>query len=94
MASCGCGRRAHPAFSWPRSQVHRGRLECRLSGDRKLVASGSFDGTLRLWDAASGAWLRTLRVDRRYERLDITGMTGVSDAQREALLALGAIERT
>jgi hypothetical protein len=37
--------------------------------------------------------LRTLRADRRYERLDITGLTGVTEAQRAALLALGAIEQ-
>jgi hypothetical protein len=30
---------------------------------------------------------------RRYERLDITGLTGITDAQRTALLALGAVDR-
>jgi hypothetical protein len=34
-----------------------------------------------------------LRAERRYERLDITGLTGVTSAQRTALLALGAIEQ-
>jgi hypothetical protein len=29
----------------------------------------------------------------RYERLDITGLTGITAAQRAALLALGAIEQ-
>ena len=37
--------------------------------------------------------LRTLRADRRYERLDITGLTGVNEAQRATLLALGAIDQ-
>ena len=30
----------------------------------------------------------------RYERVDITGLTGITEAQRGALLALGAIERS
>jgi hypothetical protein len=48
---------------------------------------------VRLWEVPSRAELRTLRPDRLYERLDITGLTGVTETQREALLALGAVER-
>jgi hypothetical protein len=50
-------------------------------------------GTVRLWDGSSGPYLRTLRSDRRHERLDVTGLTGVTAAQRAALLALGAVEQ-
>jgi hypothetical protein len=64
-----------------------------LSADGQLVASGGFDGTVRLWEASTGTYLRTLRSDRRYERLDITGLTGITAAQRQALIALGAVER-
>jgi WD40 repeat protein len=64
-----------------------------LTADGQLVASGSFDGRVKLWDGRRSACLRTLRAERRYERLDITGLTGVTPAQRAALLALGAIER-
>ena len=37
--------------------------------------------------------MRRLRAERRYERVDITGLTGVTEAQRRALLALGGVER-
>jgi len=65
-----------------------------LSADGHQVASGSLDGTVKLWGAKSGASLRTLRGERRYERMDITGLTGVTEVQRAALLALGAVERS
>jgi WD40 repeat protein len=64
-----------------------------LSANGSLLASGGADGAVRLWEATRAVCLHTLRADRRYERLDITGLTGVTEAQRAALLALGAIER-
>jgi WD40 repeat protein len=64
-----------------------------LSRSGDLLASGGADGTVRLWQASTGRCMRTLRGDRRYERVDITGLTGVTEAQRQALLALGAVER-
>jgi WD40 repeat protein len=65
-----------------------------LSADRRLVATGGYDGTARLWGTTAGTCLRILRADRRYERLDITGLTGITDAQRQAMLALGAVDRS
>ena len=62
-----------------------------LDGDGQLAASGSFDGTVKLWDVLSRACLRTLSAERWYEQLDITGLTGVTSAQRASLLALGAV---
>jgi hypothetical protein len=64
-----------------------------LAADWRLASGGGDDGSVRLWDTRSGACLRVLHGDRRYERVDITGLTGVTAAQRAALLALGAIER-
>jgi WD40 repeat protein len=63
-----------------------------LSADGRMLASGGDDGILRIWDTANGACVRTLRADRPYERMDIAGLTGITDAQRAALVALGAIE--
>jgi hypothetical protein len=64
-----------------------------LSADNQQVVSGSLDGTVKLWDTRSGACLRTLRPERRYERMDITGLTGITEARRAALLALGAVDQ-
>jgi WD40 repeat protein len=64
-----------------------------LSGDGRLLASGGLDGTVRLRDSVSGAESRVLRDDRPYERMDITGLAGVTEAQRQAMLALGALEK-
>jgi hypothetical protein len=47
------------------------------------------DGTVRLWDPTNGECRRILRSDRRYESMDITGVTSSSGT---ALLALGAID--
>jgi WD40 repeat protein len=65
-----------------------------LSADGRLAASGGYDGTVRLWEASTGMFLRLLRPERRYERLDFTGLTGITAAQRAALLALGAVEHS
>jgi hypothetical protein len=64
-----------------------------VSADRQVVASGSFDGTVRLWEANTGAVRAVLRAERRYEGLNISGLTGITDAQHAALLALGAVEK-
>src|SRR5438270_255364 len=64
-----------------------------ISADGQQVASGSFDGTVKVWETQSGTCLRTLRSERRYERMDITGLTGITGAQRTALLALGAVDQ-
>jgi WD40 repeat protein len=64
-----------------------------LSGDARLLAhTAGSDGT-HLRDTDSGRLLRTFRVDRPYERMDITGLSGLTDAQRRTLVALGARQR-
>ena len=60
--------------------------------DSQLLASGSFDGTIKLWDVQSGTCLNTLRIPGPYDGMNITGVTGITDAQRAALKALGAVE--
>lgn len=72
---------------------HKGMVQAlKVSPDGSTLASCGNDGAIRLWDLSSGALLRTLRKDRPYERMNITGMRGLSDAQKASLRALGAVE--
>ncbi|MBU7587379.1 MAG: PD40 domain-containing protein [Nostoc sp. TH1S01] len=66
-----------------------------FSQDGSILASGSHDGTTKLWDVTdvnTGQCIRTLRCDRLYERMNITGVTGLSAVQRQTLKILGAVE--
>ena len=71
--------------------AHAGRVQSlRRSPDGARLASCGDDGAIMLWGLHTGQYLQTVRRDRPYERVDITGLAGISAAQREALIALGA----
>lgn len=57
-----------------------------------LCTSSSADETIKLWDVKTGECLNTLRLDHPYERMNITGVTGLTEAQKASLRVLGAIE--
>jgi WD40 repeat protein len=63
-----------------------------FSPDGTLLASSSDDETVKLWEVESGVCLDTFRAEGPYFGLNITGATGISEAQRAALKALGAVE--
>jgi WD40 repeat protein len=75
-------------------QGHQGWIRSlSVSPDGSMLLSSGEDGDIHLWDIESAALKRTLRMDRPYERMHIRGLKGVSEAQRAALMALGAVER-
>jgi len=64
----------------------------KVSPDGSMLASCGDDGAIHIWELERGEHLRTLRRDRPYERLDITGIRGLTQAEIATLRALGAVE--
>ena len=89
-------------------EVETGRQLLRLHGhtqpvetvafhpDGAMLASGGEDETVRLWTVAGeppvGRAERVLRLPGPYAGMKIGGVTGISEAQRAALRALGAVD--
>ncbi len=74
-------------------QGHEGPIQSlRASPDGRFLASCGDDGAIQIWQMENGDHVTTLRRDRPYERLDITGVKGLTDAQRLTLKMMGAVE--
>ncbi|MEM9004378.1 MAG: NB-ARC domain-containing protein [Cyanobacteria bacterium P01_F01_bin.86] len=69
----------------------QGLWSVAFSPDGQAIASGGDDETIRVWDARTGNCIRTLNLPGPYEGMNITGVTGLSEAQKETLKTLGAI---
>ena len=64
---------------------------CLTTGQLQLV-SGSQNGTIKLWNVNSASWIKTLSPPKPYTEMNITRVTGLSEPERETLIALGAVE--
>lgn len=62
--------------------------------DSSFILSCSFDGTIKFWDSQTGICVRSLKVEDPYWNMKISGIQGISEAQKSALQALGAIAST
>ncbi|WP_243397445.1 WD40 repeat domain-containing protein [Crocosphaera subtropica] len=73
---------------------HKGLVRSTaFSADSKVVLTGSTDGTLKLWDVVTGECLKTMQASRPYEGMNITGVKGLTQAQKMILKDLGAVEK-
>jgi WD40 repeat protein/transcriptional regulator with XRE-family HTH domain len=74
-------------------EAHQGTVQAlKMSPDGSTLASCGNDGKIRFWDLERGHALGTLRRDRPYERLNVTGIQGLTQAEIATLRALGAVE--
>jgi WD40 repeat protein len=62
------------------------------SPELDILFSCSEDETIKLWDIESGNCIKTFRVPRPYKGTNITSITGLTEAQKATLKALGAVE--
>ncbi|MEM7133965.1 MAG: NB-ARC domain-containing protein [Chloroflexota bacterium] len=63
-----------------------------FSPDGQTLACGTGNELIKLWDVETGTHLKTVHIERPYEGMNITGATGLTEAQKEALRTLGAVD--
>jgi WD40 repeat protein len=63
-----------------------------FSADGALLCSGGADELVRVWRMPDGELLRRFKSEPPYAGLNIGGVSGITDAQRRALIALGAVD--
>ncbi|MEM8505749.1 MAG: NB-ARC domain-containing protein [Cyanobacteria bacterium P01_D01_bin.1] len=61
-----------------------------FSTDGRRLVSGDENATIKLWDTQSWQCLQTIKLPGPYEGMNIAGASGLSEAQKASLYALGA----
>ncbi|MDY7022795.1 MAG: hypothetical protein SWJ54_15815, partial [Cyanobacteriota bacterium] len=62
-----------------------------FSPDGQVLAIGTCEGTVQLWNVQTAHYQDTLRASGVYEKMNITGVTGLATEQISRIVALGAI---
>ncbi len=60
------------------------------SSNGQWLATGSLDKTIKLWNPDTGECFKTLKAKQPYDGMNIAGVTGITEAQKANLIALGA----
>ena len=63
------------------------------SPDGEIIATASEDETIKLWNPQTGKCWQTMKTAGLYENMNITEITGLSEAQKIVLKRLGAVEK-
>lgn len=68
-----------------------GLLNSKIKDTHQMLVSGSQDETVKLWDIKTSHCQETWRTLRPYESMNISKVTGLTNAQRATLRMLGAV---
>ena len=68
-----------------------GVMSVAFSLNGELIVSGSLDESIRIWDASTSKCLKVINY-KIFAGLNITGVIGLTSAQRVALKLMGAID--
>ncbi|MCC5635585.1 NACHT domain-containing protein [Nostoc sp. CHAB 5844] len=55
-----------------------------------ILVAGDGSAAIKLWDMTTKQCIKTLKAEQIYEAMNIYGVTGLTEAQKSALLTLGA----
>ncbi|NEP11641.1 MAG: hypothetical protein F6K14_15795 [Symploca sp. SIO2C1] len=64
-----------------------------FSSNRSILISGSHDQVIKISDVVTGECWNTLRTDKPYDGMNITGVKGITAVMTATLKALGALEQ-
>jgi WD40 repeat protein len=73
---------------------HQNRIRgLQFHPNGRAIVSGSFDETIRVWDIETGECIKKL-INKPYAGMNITGVKGLTEAEKATLKALGAVSQS